>query len=142
MARQLIEKPSEILEKITEDCLDLVGVKLKGEKIKLLIRLLISGIANHYFQNPDDLINMGFLSFQKSPDKTELFRVNLIKDADAGVVNAETVWRYYNGSLGREQQFRQILNSFLENLINYSQEQEIEITKSISQLEKRKEKGG
>ena len=46
MARQLIEKPSEILEKITEDCLDLVGVKLKGEKIKLLIRLLIRLLNN------------------------------------------------------------------------------------------------
>lgn len=140
MARELVKKPPETLEKIMEDCLKLIGVEIGENKIKLLLRLLISGIGNHYFQSPDDLVDIGFLRFQKSPDKDELFKVTILRDNNEGVVNANALWRYYNGDLKRERDLKNSLESFLTNLISYAQEQEIEITKSISQIEKRKEK--
>ena len=140
MARELVKKPPETLEKIMEDCLKLIGVEVAENKIKLLLRLLISGIGNHYFTSPDDLIDIGFLRFQKSPDKDELFKVMILRDSNEGVVNANALWRYYNGDLKRERDLKNSLESFLTNLISYAQQQEIEITKSISQIEKRKEK--
>ena len=98
----------------------------------------MSGIAFHYFKNPDDLIRVGFLQFEKSPEKSELFKVILLKDMESGVINAETLWKYYKGELRQEAQFKQILDNFLEELIVYSQEQEIDITQLTSSLQKRK----
>lgn len=140
MGREFKQKEATVLEQVMKQCLEIVGAKLEENQIKLLLRLYTSGIAYHYFLNPDDLIDVGFLRFGKSPEKEELFKVTLIRDEDSGVVNAKTLWKYYKGDLSREQQFKNILDSFLKNLINYSQQQEIEITKSISKIEKRKEK--
>lgn len=141
MARELVEKPAIILEDITKKCLKKIGVtNLDDDKIRLLLRLIISGIGYHYFEFPDDLIDVGFLRFKKNPDKNELFNVNIIRSKKDGVINAQTLWRFYKGDLQREQVLRNSLESFLTNLINYSQQQEIEITQSISQLEERKEK--
>lgn len=138
MARKFNKAPPETLESILKESLEIIGVEMDEGKAKLLLRLIISGIANHYFFKPDDLIDVGFLRFCKSPDKDELFRVNIIRDKGSGVVNAETLWKYYNGELQQEQQFKGILENFLEELINYSQEQEIDITRLTSKLQKRK----
>ena len=138
MGRQFTEKPPELLEQIMEDCLKIVGAELNENQIKLLLRLIISGIAKYYFKNPDDLINLGFLKFTKSPEKNELFKVLIIRDEEAGVTNAEALWRYYKGDIKQEKQIKETMNNFLENLINYSKAQEEEITKSISQIEKRR----
>ena len=137
--RKFIEKPPDIIEGVTKESLRIIGLEdIEEGKIKLLSRLIISGIANHYFKNPDDLIKMGFLQFEKSPDKNELFKVTILKDKGAGVVNADTLWKYYKGELHQEAKFKEILDSFLEDLINYSQTQEISITQLTSRLQKRK----
>ena len=138
MARKFSEKPPELLEQIMEDCLQIVGAKLNENQIKLLLRLIISGIAKYYFKNPDDLINLGFLKFTKSPDKDELFKVMIIRDENEGIVNAEALWRYYKGDIKKEKQIKETMTTFLENLIQYSKDQEKEITQSISQIEKRR----
>ena len=138
MARKFNKEPPETLEKILKESLKVIGVKMKEDKAKLLLRLLISGIANHYFYKPDDLIEVGFLKFCKSPDKDELFRVNIIRSKESGVVNADTLWKYYTGQLQQEKDFKGILENFIEELINYSQEQEIDITQLTSRLQKRK----
>ena len=138
MARKFSEKPPELLEQIMEDCLQIVGAKLNENQIKLLLRLIISGIAKYYFNNPDDLINLGFLKFTKSPDKDELFKVMIIRDENEGIVNAEALWRYYKGDIKKEKQIKETMTTFLENLIQYSKDQEKEITQSISQIEKRR----
>lgn len=138
MARKFNKEPPETLEKILKESLKVIGVKMKEDKAKLLLRLLISGIANHYFYKPDDLIEVGFLQFCKSPDKDELFRVNIIRSKESGVVNADTLWKYYTGQLQQEKDFKGILENFIEELINYSQEQEIDITQLTSRLQKRK----
>lgn len=137
--RKLIEKPPDIIEKIVDESLKIIGIEGTGEgKIKLLARLIVSGLAYHYFNNPDDLIKMGFLQFEKSPDKNELFKVTIIKDKEVGVINADTLWKYYKGELHQEAKFKEILDNFLEGLIAYSQSQEISITQLTSRLQKRK----
>ena len=137
--RKLIEKPPDSIEEVTKESLRIIGLEdIEEGKVKLLSRLIISGIANHYFRNPDDLIKMGFLQFEKSPDKDELFKVTILRNQDAGVINADTLWKYYKGELHQEAKFKEILDNFLEELINYSQDQEISITQLTSRLHKRK----
>lgn len=139
MARKFIQKPPDIIENIMKESLKVVGIEdIEDGKVKLLSRLVMSGIANHYFKHPDDLIRVGFLQFEKSPDKNELFKVTIIKDQTAGVVNADTLWKYYKGELHQEAKFKEILDSFLEDLISYSQEQEINITQLTHKLQTRK----
>lgn len=137
--RQFRERPPEDIENITKESLKIIGIEgIEEGKVKLLSRLIMSGIANHYFHYPDDLIRMGFLQFEKSPDKNELFKVTILKDKEAGVVNADTLWKYYKGELHQEAKFKEILDNFLEELISYSQTQEINITQLTSRLQKRK----
>ena len=137
MARKFNKEPPEVLEKILRESLKVIDVEMEKDKAKLLLRLIISGIANHYFHKPDDLVDIGFLRFCKSPDKDELFRVNILRDKESGVVNADTLWKYYTGRLKQEQDFKGILENFLEELINYSQEQEIDITHLTSRLQRK-----
>ena len=137
--RKFIEKPPDIIERVVKESLDIVGIEEVEEgKIKLLSRLIMSGLAYYYFHNPDDLIKMGFLQFEKSPDKDELFKVILLRDKEAGVINADTLWKYYKGELHQEAKFKEILDNFLEGLIAYSQEQEISITQLTSTLQKKR----
>ena len=137
--RKFIEKSPDIIERVTEESLKIVGIEdVDKGKIKLLTRLIMSGLAYYYFNNPDDLIKMGFLQFEKSPDKDELFKVTILRDKDAGVINADTLWKYYKGELRQEEKFKEILDNFLEGLIAYSQAQEINITQLTSKLQKRK----
>lgn len=137
--RKFIEKSPDIIERVTEESLKIVGIEdVDKGKIKLLTRLIMSGLAYYYFNNPDDLIKMGFLQFEKSPEKDELFKVTILRDKDAGVINADTLWKYYKGELRQEEKFKEILDNFLEGLIAYSQAQEINITQLTSKLQKRK----
>ena len=138
MGRVFREKPAEVIEKIIERSLNIIGAEFNEGQTKLFLRLIISGIANHYFHNPDDIINVGFLRFEKSPDKNELFKVTIIKNQEVGVVNAETLWEYYNGELRQKQQLKEVLNNFLEELISYSQAQEIDITNLTNSIERKK----
>jgi hypothetical protein len=137
--RKFIEKPPDILERVTEESLKIVGIEDVDEgKVKLLTRLIISGLAYYYFNNPDDLIKMGFLQFEKSPDKNELFKVTILKDKETGVINADTLWKYYKGELHQEAKFKEILDDFLEGLIAYSQSQEVNITQLTNRLQKKR----
>lgn len=138
MGREFKEREEGVIEKIINKSLEIIGSKFKEGQAKLFLRLIISGIANHYFHNPDDIINVGFLRFEKSPDKNELFKVTIIKNQEAGVVNAETLWEYYSGELKQKQQLKEVLNNFLEELINYSQAQEIEIMNLTNDIERKK----
>ena len=99
MARKFNKESPETLETILKESLEVIGVEMKEDKAKLLLRLIIIGISNHYFYKPDDLIEVGFLQFCKSPDKDELFRVNILRNKESGVVNASTLWKYYTGQL-------------------------------------------
>lgn len=135
MGREFKERDENVIEQIIIKSLNILNSKLNEGQMKLLLRLILSGIANHYFHNPDDIINVGFLRFEKSPDKNELFKVTIIKDQEAGVVNAETLWEYYSGVLQQKQQLKEVLNNFLEELISYSQAQEIDIMKLTNSVD-------
>lgn len=139
MAREFRERPAEVIEQIIIKSLNILNSKLNEGQIKLLLRLIMSGIAEHFFHNPDDVINVGFLKFEKSPEKSELFKVTIIKDQSAGVVNAETLWEYYSGTLRQKQQFKEVLDNFLEELISYSQAQEIDIMKLTNGMDTKRE---
>lgn len=140
MGRKFREASPEVLEDIVKESLTYIGISdIDNGKVKLLLRLLMSGIGSYYFKNPDDIINVGFLKFKKSPDKDELFEVYIKRDSKSGILNAQTLWDYYNGSLVRERLCKGVVEDFLENLINYSQEQEINITDLTNNIkEKRK----
>ena len=138
MGRVFKEESAEVIEKIIERSLNIIGAEFNEGQTKLFLRLIMSGIANHYFHNPDDIINVGFLRFEKSPDKNELFKVTIIKNQEVGVVNAETLWEYYNGELRQKQQLKEVLNDFLKELISYSQAQEIDITNLTNSIERKK----
>lgn len=139
MAREFREQSEEVIEEIVKTSLKILNFKLNEGQIKLLLRLIMSGIANHYFHNPDDLIDVGFLRFEKSPEKNELFKITLIKDPDSGVVNAETLWEFYNGDLQRKKQFKEVVNDFLGELISYSKAQELDILKLTNEIDTKKE---
>lgn len=138
MGRVFKEESAEVIEKIIERSLNIIGAEFNKGQTKLFLRLIISGIADHYFHNPDDIINVGFLRFEKSPDKNELFKVTIIKNQEVGVVNAETLWEYYNGELKQKQQLKEVLNDFLKELISYSQAREIDITNLTNSIERKK----
>lgn len=125
--RKLKQVSSDVIEDIIKKSLEIINAELNEGQVKLLLRLIISGIAYHYFLSPDDLIDVGFLRFEKSPDKNELFKVTLLKNNESGVVNAETLWEFYNGDMNRKKQLKEVVNEFLGELIEYSRNQEIDI---------------
>ena len=48
--RQFRERPPEDIENITKESLKIIGIEdIEEGKVKLLSRLIMSGIANHYF---------------------------------------------------------------------------------------------
>jgi hypothetical protein len=138
MARKRTYKPASYIENIMKISAMTIGVHISDDKLRLLSRLFISGIADRFFEHPDDIVDMGFLRFEKSPDKDELFKVMIIRNSDIGIVNAGSMWKYYKGELTQGKEFKKIFDSFLSELINYSKEQELEITKLTSDIQKRK----
>jgi hypothetical protein len=139
MVRKRESKPASLLENIMKECLGIIGIKdISDDKVKLLLRLYTSGIAYKFFLEPDNIIDVGFLRFEKSPTKEELFKVTLNKSSEAGVVNAKTLWRYYKGELYQEKQFKELVEEFLTELIQYSEEQEISITQLTNDLQNQK----
>ena len=108
--------------------------ELKEGRSEWLFRLLISGIAQYFFEKPDNYVDVGFIRFKKNPEKEELFTVEILKDEKVGVVNADTLWRYYTGDLTSEKELKSIIGNFVTELLKYSQNQEEEITNLTGKL--------
>ena len=137
--RKLRKVNKEVLESIIRDSLERVGIKtIEEDKVALLTRLIMSGIGNHFFNSPDDLIDVGFVRFKKNPEKDELFAVEIIRDEKSGIVNADTLYRYYTGNLTSEKAIKQTMEGFVNELLNYSQKQSNDITKLTSNLKERR----
>lgn len=128
MAREIKQVDKEVIEQIVRDSLERMGLKATKDQASLLLRLILSGISCHFYENPDTQVRMGFLTFQKSPDLDELFSLRIIRDAEEGVVNAETMYRYYKGELTTERKLKDIVEGFVDELLDYSQEQNMKIT--------------
>lgn len=140
MKRKLSKAESKIIEDITEQSLKQVGIKkFSKNQVALLIRLFCSGIADYFYDNPDNIIEIGFLKFKKNPEKEEVFAVDLITNEQEGVTNANTLYRYYKGDLWAESRLKETMNNFVNELLSYSQSQSNKITSMTSKLQR---KGG
>ena len=138
MARKLTKVSNKIIEEIVESSIKRTGIKKVSKKqAALLIRLICSGIANHFFHNPDDLIDVGFIRFKKNPTKEEIFAVDLIPNNE-GVINADTLYKYYKGDLIAAEKIKETMENFVNELLSYSQNQNNKITNMTSKLQERK----
>jgi len=145
MARKIEQLSSSVIEEITKESLKRIGFEIKKEdedKVKLLLRLIISGIANHFFELPDTEIDVGFMKFKKNPNLDELFTVDIIRNQE--IANASRLYKYYKGELLTEKALKDIVEGFVNELAVYSQNQNNKIgklTNSLSQDKiRRKEK--
>ena len=136
MARKFISRKPIDIENIVAECLKRVGItKVSDNQVALLTRLIFSGIANYFFNNPDNKIGMGYIEFMKNPEKEQLFAINLLKNENEGVVNANTLWRYYKGELATEAKLKVVSDEFMQDLLQYSQQQETEINNITRKLQ-------
>lgn len=138
MGRKREEKEPIILENISEKCFKAIGLDVSREKSNLFARIFLSGISHYFFFRPDDIVKIGFLKLEKSPEKNELFKVTIQKNLEAGVINADTLWKYYTGELIQESKFKEIIQNFMEELISYSQVQERDITNLTNTIQRKK----
>ena len=139
MARKLKKVNGAVFEQLVKDSFERVGIEsVDKDRIALFARLVLGGIANYFFNSPDDLVEIGFFRFKKNPEKEELFAVEIIKNEEAGIINADTLYRYYTGDLTSEQAIKKTMNNFVNELLTYSQSQNSSITKLTSKLKKRR----
>ena len=134
MKRKIEKRKTTELELILIDCLKDIGIKATKDQACLLLRLMMSALGRHFFYNPDTEFQVGFMKFQKSPDIDELFNVHIIRSPENEVINAESLYRFYTGDVVREQQLRNTLDQFVSSLLQYSQQQEIDIMNTTSKI--------
>lgn len=128
MAKRVIEerKISELEKIVLENALR-VGIDMTDGQCALLLRLIFSSIGQHFFFNPDTKYRIGFIEIAKSPAIDELFNVSIIRSEQDEILNADLLHKYYTGDLAREKKLKDILDTFVNQLLAYSQEQEISI---------------
>lgn len=138
MVRKLTKVNNEVVTEIVNSSIKRTGIKDVSENQRaLLIRLICSGIANYFYHNPDDLIDVGFIRFKKNPTKEEVFAVDLIPNSE-GINNADDLYKYYKGELGAEEKIKETMENFVNELLSYSQSQNNKITSMTSKLQERK----
>lgn len=142
--REIEDRNISELERVVLESAAHVGIDMTEGQCALFLRLIFSSIGSHFFFEPDTKYRIGFIDIAKSPDKDELFNVKIIRSENDGIINADTLYRYYTGDLGREKKLKGLLDTFIQELINYSQEQEISIgmlsEKIISKKKKQEKK--
>jgi hypothetical protein len=136
MAREIRTVDKKVIEDIITDTLRKFGIELEKDEAALMLRLFLSGISKYFFDEPDTRIELGFMSLQKSPDLDELFSIRIIRNLEEGVVNADTMYKYYKGEIITEKKIKGIVEGFVDELLTYSQEQNKEITLLTSKLGK------
>lgn len=140
MGRKLVKVSNKVIDDIMTCALKQTGIKDVSDKQRaLLIRLICSGLANYFYHNPDDLVDIGFMRFKKNPTKEEVFAVDLIYSENEGITNADTLYKYYKGDLIAVSKMKETMNNFVNELLDYSQNQNSKITKITSKLQR---KGG
>lgn len=125
--RVIEERKISELERIVLESAIHVGIDMNDGQCALLLRLIFSAIGQHFFFNPDTKYKIGFIEVSKSPDIDELFKVSIIRSEQDEILNANFLYKYYTGELARERQLKGILDTFVNQLLAYSQEQEISI---------------
>ena len=140
MKRKIKERSRSVLEEIVRDSLFHVGLKPSVSQAALLLRLIFSGIGRHFYFEPDTRFKIGFINIEKSPDVDELFRVLITRSPEDKVINADTLFKYYMGDLAREEKMRDLLDTFVNELLAYSQAQEISITSMTTNISNNEKK--
>ena len=136
--RKIEEKSLSIIERIVEDSLLHVGFNPTSDQSALLLRLIFSGIGSHFFFEPDTKFKIGFIEVMKSPEVDELFNVKIVRSPEDKIVNADTLYKYYKGDLARAEQLRDILDTFVNDLLKYAQGQEVSIASTVNRINTRK----
>ena len=134
MKRRIEKLETTELESMFVECLQDLGIEATKEQACLLLRMVTSLIGRHFFYNPDTEYQVGFMKFQKSPEKDELFNVHIIRSPIDDVVNADSLYRFYSGDLAQEARLKHTLDAFVESLLKYSQQQEIDIMKTTNKI--------
>lgn len=134
MARKIEKVDSSVLESIVTDGLQRIGIQIDEDRAKLLFRLIISGIGKHFFINPDTSVQVGFMEFTKSPDLDELFAIKILRNDE--IYNAEALYKYYRGEFHSEKKIKEMVESFVDGLLDYSQQQNLKINELTNTLNK------
>lgn len=148
MVRKFKDMFPKDIENIIKDSLRRIGItKVSENQVSLLTRLIFSGISSYFFYNSDNKIRMGYIELLKNPEKEQLFAVNIVKNEFEGVVNADTLYRYYKGELATETQLREVIDEFVHDLLVYAQTQETDISNisdktTVELSKKRRKKNG
>lgn len=136
MAREFKQVSDKVLENIIKDGFETVGLTLNKKQCALVLRVIISGIGHYFFKNPDDVVEVGFIRFSKSPRKEELFNAEIIYNEEEGIVNARTLNSFYKGDIFKEAKLKEIIDVFIDDLLCYSQEKESDSIKLLKKLNK------
>ena len=142
MAREIKQVDKEVIEDLIRKSFLHIGIEPSNQKCNLFLRLFIGAVAEYFFKSPDNEIEVGFVKFKKNPEKRELFSVELIPNEEAGVLNADTLLKYYTGELGSAQALKEVMNDFVNNLLIYSQNQNAKITTLTSKMQGRRNEDG
>lgn len=137
MVRKLKEVEQSTLEERIRESFKLIGYDLTNEESALVLRILVSEIAYYFFKNPDDVVQVGFVKFGKSPRKEELFNVEIVYNQEEGILNARALNDFYRGKRINEVKLKSIIDNFIEELLNYSQIQELEASQTANKISSR-----
>lgn len=138
MARKVKKVSKEIIEDLIQKSFRHIGIDVKEDQCNLFLRLFIGIIADYFFNSPDDEIEVGFVKFKKNPEKLELFSVELIPNEEIGIINADTLYRYYTGDLGSAEILKETMDRFINELLIYSQNQSNKITVLTNKMQGRR----
>ena len=142
MARKIKQVNKEVMENLVKKSFLHIGVTVDENQANLFLRLFIGAVSDYFFRHPDNEINVGFIKLKKNPEKKELFVVELLPNETVGVINASTLFDYYTGDLGSAEELKQTMENFVNELLNYSQVQNNNITVLTSQLKGRRNEDG
>ena len=139
MSRKLNKVTEEIIISLLRDSLKRSGLdNIPDNNVSLFIRLLFSGISSYFFRNPDDIIDLGYMRLKKNAEVDELFAVEILRDREESVVNADTLYKFYKGELISEKEIKKVVEGFANELLSYSEMQNEKISNLTYKLNKRR----
>ena len=139
MSRKLNKVTEEVVIALLRDSLKRSGLEnLPDNNVSLFIRLLFSGLSSYFFRNPDDIIDLGYMRLKKNAEIDELFAVEILRDKEESVVNADTLYKFYKGELISEKEIKKVVEGFANELLSYSEMQNEKISNLTYKLNKRR----
>lgn len=139
MNRKLNKVTEEVVIALLRDSLKRSGLEnMPDNNVSLFIRLLFSGLSSYFFRNPDDIIDLGYMRLKKNAEIDELFAVEILRDKEESVVNADTLYKFYKGELISEKEIKKVVEGFANELLSYSEMQNEKISNLTYKLNKRR----